>query len=136
MDKYISINLTDDLYSTCKYYKFILTRTAEGVDTEVEKLLRDAARGEAGVLAVQEFLKKYPGRVDARAGGPGGGKKTCLQVAAHQGQKDLCTLLLDAGASLRAIDEDGDTPLHYAAFGFVAKSVQLYNNYVYSKLDF
>ncbi|CAL7942292.1 unnamed protein product [Xylocopa violacea] len=91
--------------------------TAEGVDIEVEKLLRDAARGEAGVSAVQEFLKKYPGRVDARAGGPGGGKKTCLQVAAHQGQRDLCILLLDAGASLRAVDEDGDTPLHYAAFG-------------------
>ncbi|XP_076233419.1 E3 ubiquitin-protein ligase mind bomb 2 isoform X1 [Calliopsis andreniformis] len=87
------------------------------VDTEVEKLLRDAARGEAGVSAVQEFLKKYPGRVDATAGGPGGGKKTCLQVAAHQGQRDLCILLLDAGASLRAVDEDGDTPLHYAAFG-------------------
>lgn len=86
-------------------------------DNEVEKLLRDAARGEAGVHAVREFLKKYPGRVDARAGGPGGEKKTCLQVAAHQGQHDLCILLLDAGASLRAIDEDGDTPLHYAAFG-------------------
>ncbi|XP_033337501.2 E3 ubiquitin-protein ligase mind bomb 2 isoform X2 [Megalopta genalis] len=91
--------------------------SSEGVDTEVEKLLRDAVRGEAGVSAVQEFLKKYPGRVDARAGGPGGGKKTCLQVAAHQGQRDLCILLLDAGASLRAVDEDGDTPLHYAAFG-------------------
>nr|XP_012144811.1 PREDICTED: E3 ubiquitin-protein ligase MIB2 isoform X1 [Megachile rotundata] len=89
-------------------------RSAEGVDIEVEKLLRDAARGEAGVSAVQEFLKKYPGRVDARASG---GEKTCLQVAAHQGQRDLCTLLLDAGASLRAVDEDGDTPLHYAAFG-------------------
>ncbi|KOC64396.1 E3 ubiquitin-protein ligase MIB2 [Habropoda laboriosa] len=97
--------------------------TADGVDTEVEKLLRDAARGEAGVSAVQEFLKKYPGRVDARAGGPGGGKKTCLQVAAHQGQRDLCTLLLDAGASLRAVDEDGDTPLHYAAFGATEKLV-------------
>ncbi|XP_076300738.1 E3 ubiquitin-protein ligase mind bomb 2 isoform X1 [Lasioglossum baleicum] len=91
--------------------------SSEGVDTEVEKLLRDAVRGEAAVSAVQEFLKKYPGRVDARAGGPGGGKKTCLQVAAHQGQRDLCILLLDACASLRAVDEDGDTPLHYAAFG-------------------
>jgi len=89
----------------------------DGTDSEVEKLLRDAARGEAGVTAVREFLKKYPGRVDARA--PGGGRKTCLQVAAHQGQHELCTLLLDAGASLRAVDEDGDTPLHYAAFGYV-----------------
>ncbi|EFN80905.1 E3 ubiquitin-protein ligase MIB2 isoform X2 [Harpegnathos saltator] len=93
----------------------IRDRSADGTDSEVEKLLRDAARGEAGVAAVREFLKKYPGRVDARA--PGGGKKTCLQVAAHQGQRDLCNLLLDVGASLRAVDEDGDTPLHYAAFG-------------------
>ncbi|XP_018058447.1 PREDICTED: E3 ubiquitin-protein ligase MIB2 [Atta colombica] len=89
--------------------------SVDGTDSEVEKLLRDAARGEAGVDAVREFLKKYPGRVDACA--PGGGRKTCLQVAAHQGQRELCTLLLDAGASLRAVDEDGDTPLHYAAFG-------------------
>ncbi|XP_029678804.1 E3 ubiquitin-protein ligase MIB2-like [Formica exsecta] len=90
-------------------------RSVEGTDSEVEKLLRDAARGEAGVASVREFLKKYPGKVDARA--PGGGRKTCLQVAAHQGQRELCNLLLDAGASLRAVDEDGDTPLHYAAFG-------------------
>lgn len=69
--------------------------------------------------AVQEFLKKYPGRVDARAGGPGSGKKTCLQVAAHQGLRNLCVHLLDAGASFRTVDEDGDTSLHYAAFGFV-----------------
>lgn len=79
--------------------------------------MRDAARGEAGVQSVREFLRKYPNRVDARAGGPGGGKKTCLQVAAHQGQRELCLLLLDSGASLSAVDEDGDTPLHYAAFG-------------------
>ena len=69
------------------------------------------------MAAVREFLRKHPDRVDARAGGPGGGKKTCLQVAAHQGQRELCILLLDAGASLHAADEDGDTPLHYAAFG-------------------
>lgn len=96
---------------------FHTIRAAEGADSEVEKLLRDAARGEAGVSAVREFLTKYPGRVDARA--PGGGKKTCLQVAAHQGQRELCSLLLDVGASLRAVDEDGDTPLHYAAFGYI-----------------
>lgn len=99
----------DDLICPCDL--------VDGTDSEVEKLLRDAARGEAGVDAVREFLKKYPGRVDACA--PGGGRKTCLQVAAHQGQRELCTLLLDAGASLRAVDEDGDTPLHYAAFGYV-----------------
>jgi len=93
----------------------------------VEKLLRDAARGEAGVDAVREFLKKYPGRVDACA--PGGGRKTCLQVAAHQGQRELCTLLLDAGASLCAVDEDGDTPLHYAAFGYINSGMKIVHGY-------
>ncbi|XP_012288301.1 E3 ubiquitin-protein ligase MIB2 [Orussus abietinus] len=89
----------------------------DGTALEVQKFLREAARGETGISAVREFLRKYPGKVDVRAGGPGGGKKTCLQIAAHQGHRQLCTLLLDAGASLRAVDEDGDTPLHYAAFG-------------------
>ncbi|XP_024871262.1 serine/threonine-protein phosphatase 6 regulatory ankyrin repeat subunit B-like [Temnothorax curvispinosus] len=87
----------------------------DGTDSEVEKLLRDAARGEAGVDAVREFLKKYPGRVDACA--PGGERKTCLQMAAFQGKRELCTLLLDAGASLCAVDVHKNTPLHYAAFG-------------------
>lgn len=89
------------------------------IDIEVQKLLREAARGEAGVAAVREFLRKNPQKVDARAGGPCGGNKTCLQIAAHQGQIELCQLLLEKGASVHAADEDGDTPLHYAAFGFV-----------------
>ncbi|KAJ8668122.1 hypothetical protein QAD02_009785 [Eretmocerus hayati] len=96
----------------------------EKTDIEVEKLLRDAARGKAGIPAVKEFLRKYPDRVDAR-GGPGGGRKTCLQVAAHQGQRELCALLLDAGASLSAVDEDGDTPLHYAAFGNQPEMIEM-----------
>lgn len=98
---------------------------------EVEKLLRDAARGEAGLTAVREFLKKYSGNVDICSG-----KKTFLQVAAHQGNRELCVLLLDAGASLKAIDEDGDPPLHYAAFGFVFKLfiniAHLDRNYLFS----
>ena len=85
-------------------------------DAEVEKLLKDAARGDLGIATAKEFLSKYPDRVDAR-GGPGEGRKTCLMVAAHQGQRELCLLLLDAGALLTVADEDGDTPLHYAAFG-------------------
>ncbi|KAK0078776.1 hypothetical protein PV325_002110, partial [Microctonus aethiopoides] len=101
---------------------------ADGASIEVEKLLRDAARGEAGLSSVREFLRKYSGSVDARPSGLCGGKKTCLQVAAHQGNRELCILLLDAGASLRAIDEDGDPPLHYAAFGNQAGVMELLLN--------
>ena len=93
---------------------------------EMEKLMRDTARGEARVSALREYLRKYSGNVDARPSGLCGGKKTCLQVAAHQGQRELCVLLLDCGASLRAIDEDGDPPLHYAAFGYVLKNFQVH----------
>lgn len=105
------------MYNNAFILIFLVTDVSQdNRDVEVEKLLRDAARGKDGIPAIKEFLRKYPGRVDAR-GGPGGGRKTCLQVAAHQGQKQLCVLLLDSGASLFAVDEDGDTPLHYAAFG-------------------
>lgn len=86
-------------------------------DSDIEKLLRATVRCESTLNAVREFLRKHPDKVDARAGGPGGGSKTCLQVAAHQGIRDLCIFLLDSGASLHAVDEDGDSPLHYAAFG-------------------
>ncbi|XP_011697756.1 PREDICTED: E3 ubiquitin-protein ligase MIB2-like [Wasmannia auropunctata] len=41
---------------------------------------------------------------------------SALHVAAGKGLRDVCTLLLDAGASLHVVDDDGDTPLHYAAY--------------------
>ena len=45
--------------------------------------------------------------------------KTALQVACHQGHRDIVSLLLNADASLDTQDEDGDTALHYSAFGSV-----------------
>lgn len=50
--------------------------------------------------------------MDAKSSG-----KTCLQVASHQGHTELVALLLARGASLEVADDDGDTALHYAAFG-------------------
>jgi ankyrin repeat protein len=44
--------------------------------------------------------------------------KTLLQVAAHEGKTDVMSVLLDAGASLEEVDDEGDTALHYAAFGY------------------
>ena len=51
-------------------------------------------------------------KIDGKSAG-----KTCLQVACHQGHLDLVRLLLDNGTSLQTVDDDGDTALHYSAFG-------------------
>lgn len=43
--------------------------------------------------------------------------KTALQVAAHQGHMEVVKALLQANSSIEVKDEDGDTSLHYTAFG-------------------
>lgn len=43
--------------------------------------------------------------------------KTALQVAAHQGHMEVVKALLQANGSIEVKDEDGDTSLHYTAFG-------------------
>lgn len=43
--------------------------------------------------------------------------KTALQVAAHQGHMEVVKTLLQANSSIEVKDEDGDTALHYTAFG-------------------
>lgn len=44
--------------------------------------------------------------------------KTALQVAAHQGHMEVVKALLQANGSIEIKDEDGDTALHYTAFGW------------------
>lgn len=76
-----------------------------------DQLVRASAQGYTDT--VQRLLKGIPASmVDLRSGG-----KTALQVAAHQGHAAIVKLLLQAGASVNASDNDGDTCLHYAAFG-------------------
>lgn len=45
------------------------------------------------------------------------GGKTCLQVAAHQGHQALVDYLLANNANVNIVDKEGDSVLHYAAFG-------------------
>lgn len=76
-----------------------------------DQLVRASAQGFTDT--VQRLLKEIPPvMVDLRSGG-----KTSLQVASHQGHTAIVKLLLQAGASVNASDKDGDTCLHYAAFG-------------------
>lgn len=76
-----------------------------------DQLVRAGAQGH--LETVQHLLEGVSrNMVDMRSGG-----KTALQVAAHQGHASIVKLLLDSGASVNAKDNDGDTCLHYAAFG-------------------
>lgn len=76
-----------------------------------DQLIRAAAHGQAdSVIRLLEEIQG--GMVDTRSGG-----KTALQVAAHQGHVGIVKLLLRAGANVNTSDNDGDTCLHYAAFG-------------------
>jgi len=81
---------------------------SEGTVTDLQ--VRAAAQGQIEVL--RELLNQHPDKVDTKSSG-----KTCLQVASHQGHNELVTLLLSKSASLEVADDDGDTALHYAAFG-------------------
>lgn len=75
-----------------------------------DRLVRAAAQGQ--FTMVEELLLQYSDKADAKSSG-----KTCLQVASHQGHTELVGLLLSRAASMEIADDDGDTALHYAAFG-------------------
>ena len=75
-----------------------------------DRLVREAAQGHADV--VRDLTQKCPERVDQKSSG-----KTALQVACHQGHMEIVKMLLGAGANLEVQDDDGDTALHYSAFG-------------------
>lgn len=80
-------------------------------DGLADQLVRASAQGQ--IAMVQQLLKELShSMVDARSGG-----KTSLQVAAHQGHIPIVQFLLQSGASVNSRDNDGDTCLHYAAFG-------------------
>ncbi|XP_029651673.1 E3 ubiquitin-protein ligase MIB2-like isoform X2 [Octopus sinensis] len=79
-------------------------------DTRLDQFVREAAQGQ--IDNIREVITKHPDKIDQRSSG-----KTALQVASHQGHKDIVIMLLDAGANLELQDEDGDTALHYSAFG-------------------
>lgn len=76
-----------------------------------DQLVRAAAQGQLDLVRKQ--IEDLPnGVVDVRSGG-----KTPLQVAAHQGHIEVVRELLLRRADVNASDNDGDTCLHYAAFG-------------------
>ena len=66
--------------------------------------------------------------VEARQGGEEDGW-TCLMIASSNGHFDICRLLIDQGAQVKAKDIGGGTPLHFAArFGRI-EIVRLFCDY-------
>lgn len=85
-----------------------MTSSNEG--SVADQLVKAAAHGQYNI--VEGLLLQFPDKADAKSSG-----KTCLQVASHQGHTELVALLLSKTGCLEIADDDGDTALHYAAFG-------------------
>lgn len=75
-----------------------------------DKLVRESAQGHYEF--VKKYLETHPDHVNAMSGG-----KASIQVAAHQGFVDIVQLLISKGANVNVVDKEGDSALHYAAFG-------------------
>ncbi|XP_011869060.1 PREDICTED: E3 ubiquitin-protein ligase MIB2-like isoform X2 [Vollenhovia emeryi] len=100
----------------------IRSRLTEGAYSNVEELLEDADKSKAGVDVRREFPEIYPSGVNARILIS---RETYLHVAACQGWDELCALILDTDmTSVHAKDNNGNTPLHYAAFGNQMEIIQ------------
>lgn len=85
----------------------------QGVDVSSlppeELMFRYMGTGEVGPL--KELLKSDPTLVDAIEDDNG---RTPLHVAAHNGNKEICQILLDNGANPAARDDNGETPADVA----------------------
>lgn len=68
--------------------------------------------GQGHLDKLKELLKAHPDKVDIVRS-----DKTSLQIASHQGFSEVVDLLVQLGANVSLQDSEGDTALHYAAFG-------------------
>lgn len=68
--------------------------------------------GQGNVERLKELFHAHPDKVDVVRS-----DKTALQIASHQGLTAVVELLIQLGADVNLQDPEGDTALHYAAFG-------------------
>lgn len=65
-----------------------------------------------GHIVIVDILLQHNIPIDA----PDNKQCTPLIIAAQFGKADLCSYLIGKGANIHAVDEEGDTALHWAAF--------------------
>jgi hypothetical protein len=54
--------------------------------------------------------------IDVEAKGGGISRWTCLMAASYYGHVDICRLLIEKGANVKAIDDESQTALHWASW--------------------
>ncbi|XP_062617080.1 E3 ubiquitin-protein ligase MIB2-like [Saccostrea cucullata] len=77
------------------------------------------AAGANDLQTLKDIIKKHPNVVDKTHDG-----RTALQVACYEGHVDVVKFLLDSKADPNLKDAEGDSPLHYSAFGNEAKPME------------
>lgn len=96
-----------------QFLKLFLQAMAEGVQDHslgLDNLVKEAANGRLD--RVQAILARHPNQADYKEG-----EMTALQVASHQGHKQIVVLLISKGAKVDMTDNNGDNAIHFATIG-------------------
>lgn len=64
-----------------------------------------------GHIEIAQLLLSHGGNINIRTGA---GKATPLLRAAFSGKREMCKFLIEKGADIKAVDDDGQTVVHRA----------------------
>ena len=125
-DRLLRASAKADLVTVRNVLSIMSNAPSPGV---IHSCLQNACQSitKSGFEIVRELVNAYPEEIVALHQG-----KTILQVAAHIGHLEVLTFLLgekELRVLLDQVDSEGDTPLHYAAFGKKPQSIKVLLDY-------